>query len=35
MAPRALIAAAVGHEPEAGTLLRQLEAKYGELYRLA
>ena len=34
MPPRALIAAAVGREPEAATLLGQLEAKYGELYRL-
>lgn len=32
MAPRALIAAATGREAEAGTLLAQLEAKYGALY---
>ena len=32
LAPRALIAEACGREPEAATLLGQLEAKYGELY---
>ena len=34
LAPRALIAEACGREPEAATLLGQLEAKYGELYAL-
>ncbi len=34
LAPRALVAAACGREPEAVTLLGQLEAKYGELYGL-
>ena len=32
--PRALIAEATGREPDAATLLAQLEAKYGELYGL-
>ena len=32
--PRALIAEATGSEPDAATLLAQLEAKYGELYGL-
>ena len=34
LAPRALIAEASGREPDAATLLAQLEAKYGELYGL-
>ena len=34
LAPRALVAAACGREPDAATLLAQLEAKYGELYGL-
>ena len=34
LAPRTLIAEACGREPEAATLLGQLEAKYGELYTL-
>ena len=34
LAPRALIAEACGREPDAATLLGQLEAKYGELYTL-
>ncbi len=33
-APRTLIAEACGREPDAATLLAQLEAKYGALYRL-
>ncbi|HET9068369.1 MAG TPA: carboxypeptidase M32 [Amaricoccus sp.] len=32
--PRRLIAAASGHEPDAGALLAYLEAKYGDLYAL-
>ena len=34
LSPRALIAEACGREPDAATLLDQLEAKYGALYRL-
>ncbi len=34
LAPRALVAAACGREPDAATLLGELEAKYGALYGL-
>ena len=34
LAPRALIAEATGREPDAATLVGQLEAKYGALYEL-
>ncbi len=34
LAPRALITDACGRAPDAATLVGQLEAKYGELYRL-
>ncbi len=34
LAPHALIAEAIGHEPDAATLVGALEAKYGELYGL-
>jgi carboxypeptidase Taq len=35
LAPRALVAEACGREPDAATLLGELEAKYGALYGLA